>query len=122
MVLLTSSSVSAIVSMGVICIFTALLFLSGYVLQQQSVKNIQHALKPQEAAQKAKHKSGPAFKKPLKRGGVSDTGNGADEDVPIIGRQPNYRLMFGFLCGFLGFQSMLNVLDRLLLQDIPREK
>ncbi|CAG8900175.1 unnamed protein product [Penicillium egyptiacum] len=89
MVLLTSSTVSAIVSMGVICIFTALLFLSGYVLQQQSVKNIQHALKPPETAQIAKHRSGPAFQKPLKRG-LSDTSYGADEDIPIIGSQPNY--------------------------------
>ncbi|KAJ5958260.1 uncharacterized protein N7479_005410 [Penicillium vulpinum] len=88
MVLLTSSSVSAILSMGVICIFTILLFFSGYVLQQQSVKNIQHALKPQEAAQMARHKTSPAFQKPLKRG-LSDTDYGADEDTPI-GSQRNY--------------------------------
>ncbi|CAG8285383.1 unnamed protein product [Penicillium salamii] len=66
MVLLTSSTVSTIVSMGVICIFTTLLFISGYVLQQQSVKNIQHALKPQEAAQMARYGPGPAFQQ--KRG------------------------------------------------------
>lgn len=46
MVLLTSSTVSVIVSTGVICMFTLLLFLSGYILQQQSVKNIQYALRP----------------------------------------------------------------------------
>ncbi|KAF5858900.1 hypothetical protein ETB97_003606 [Aspergillus alliaceus] len=46
MVLLTSSTVSVILSSGVICIFTLLLFLSGYVLQQQSVRSIQHAIKP----------------------------------------------------------------------------
>lgn len=46
MVLLTPSTVSSIISMGVIFIFTFLLFLSGYVLQQQSVRNIQQALKP----------------------------------------------------------------------------
>ncbi|EAW12721.1 uncharacterized protein ACLA_011480 [Aspergillus clavatus NRRL 1] len=46
MVLLTSSTVSVIVSSSVICVFTLLLFLSGYVLQQQSVKGIQTALRP----------------------------------------------------------------------------
>mgnify|MGYP001040059203 CR=1 FL=1 len=46
MVLLTSSTVSVILSSGVVCIFTLLLFLSGYTLQQQSVRNIQHALRP----------------------------------------------------------------------------
>ncbi|KAE8146471.1 hypothetical protein BDV25DRAFT_162395 [Aspergillus avenaceus] len=46
MVLLTSSTVSVILSSGVICIFTLLLFLSGYVLQQQSVRSIQHAIRP----------------------------------------------------------------------------
>ncbi|KAH8423525.1 uncharacterized protein LDX57_001285 [Aspergillus melleus] len=46
MVLLTSSTVSVILSTGVISIFTILLFLSGYTLQQQSVRNIQHALRP----------------------------------------------------------------------------
>ncbi|PWY90836.1 hypothetical protein BO70DRAFT_358295 [Aspergillus heteromorphus CBS 117.55] len=46
MVLLTSSTVSVIISTGVICTFTFLLFLSGYVLQQQSVRSIQHAIRP----------------------------------------------------------------------------
>lgn len=46
MVLLTSSTVSVILTSGVVCTFTFLLFLSGYVLQQQSVRNIQDALKP----------------------------------------------------------------------------
>ncbi|KAF7587114.1 hypothetical protein BBP40_007705 [Aspergillus hancockii] len=46
MVLLTPSTVSVILSSGVICIFTIVLFLSGYVLQQQSVRSIQHAIKP----------------------------------------------------------------------------
>ncbi|OCT44655.1 hypothetical protein CLCR_06075 [Cladophialophora carrionii] len=45
MVLLTSSTVSAIVSGGVVCLFTFLLFLSGYVLQQQSVRSIQEAIR-----------------------------------------------------------------------------
>ena len=46
MVLLTSSTVSVIISTAVICTFTFLLFLSGYVLQQQSVRSIQHAIRP----------------------------------------------------------------------------
>ena len=45
MVLLTSSTVSVIISSGVVGIFTFLLFLSGYVLQQQSVRSIQEALR-----------------------------------------------------------------------------
>ncbi|OAP64798.1 hypothetical protein AYL99_00770 [Fonsecaea erecta] len=45
MVLLTHSTVSVIVSGGVVCMFTFLLFLSGYVLQQQSVRSIQEAIR-----------------------------------------------------------------------------
>ncbi|EXJ55435.1 hypothetical protein A1O7_08362 [Cladophialophora yegresii CBS 114405] len=45
MVLLTSSTVSALISGGVVCLFTFLLFLSGYVLQQQSVRSIQEAIR-----------------------------------------------------------------------------
>ncbi|PYH48747.1 uncharacterized protein BP01DRAFT_403307 [Aspergillus saccharolyticus JOP 1030-1] len=46
MVLLTSSTVSIILSSSIICLFTFLLFLSGYLLQQQSVRNIQDAIRP----------------------------------------------------------------------------
>ncbi|KAJ9222781.1 hypothetical protein DTO169C6_4796 [Paecilomyces variotii] len=46
MVLVTSSTISVILSSSVVCIFTFLLFLSGYVLQQQSVRSIQHAIRP----------------------------------------------------------------------------
>ncbi|KAL4872448.1 hypothetical protein BDV12DRAFT_162218 [Aspergillus spectabilis] len=49
MVLLTHSTVSVIVSTGVVSIFTFLLFLSGYALQQQSVRTIQHAIRPPES-------------------------------------------------------------------------
>ncbi|KAJ9622173.1 uncharacterized protein PV06_05382 [Exophiala oligosperma] len=45
MVLLTSSAVSVALSSGVVCIFTFLLFMCGYVLQQQTVRSIQEALK-----------------------------------------------------------------------------
>lgn len=45
MVLLTSSTVSVIVTSSVICMSTFLLFLSGYALQQHSVRNIQNAIR-----------------------------------------------------------------------------
>jgi hypothetical protein len=45
MVLLTSSAVSVAISSSVVCIFTFLLFLSGYVLQQQTVRSLQEALR-----------------------------------------------------------------------------
>ncbi|KAL4980480.1 hypothetical protein BDW66DRAFT_147420 [Aspergillus desertorum] len=48
MVLLTHSTVSVILSTGVVSIFTFLLFLSGYALQQQSVRTIQHIIRPPE--------------------------------------------------------------------------
>lgn len=44
MVLLTSSAISVAISSGVVCTFTFLLFLSGYTLQQQTVKSLQAAL------------------------------------------------------------------------------
>lgn len=45
MVLLTSSTISVIISSGIVCTFTFLLFLSGYVLQQQTVRSLQDALR-----------------------------------------------------------------------------
>jgi hypothetical protein len=45
MVLLTSSTISVLLTSGVVCLFTFLLFLSGYILQQQSVRNIQHVIR-----------------------------------------------------------------------------
>ncbi|KAL1974678.1 hypothetical protein VTN31DRAFT_4882 [Thermomyces dupontii] len=45
MVLLTSGTVSAIVTSTVVCVSTFLLFLSGYALQQKSLRDIQHALR-----------------------------------------------------------------------------
>ncbi|KAI1945426.1 hypothetical protein LOZ57_004112 [Ophidiomyces ophidiicola] len=44
MVLITSGTISVVISTSIIGISTFLLFLSGYVLQQQSVRNIQAAL------------------------------------------------------------------------------
>lgn len=45
MVLLTSTAVSAAISGFIVCAFTFLLFLSGYVLQQRSVRSLQEALR-----------------------------------------------------------------------------
>lgn len=46
MVLLSSSSVSVLISSGIIALFTFLLFLAGWVLQQQSIRSLQEALHP----------------------------------------------------------------------------
>ncbi|ODM20800.1 hypothetical protein SI65_03853 [Aspergillus cristatus] len=64
MVLLTLSTASSIISMGVIFIFTFLLFLSGYVLQQQSVRSVQQALKPppDSSYPLARHGSGSTYR------------------------------------------------------------
>ncbi|KAI9045349.1 uncharacterized protein KD926_008775 [Aspergillus affinis] len=73
MVLLTSSTVSVILSTGVISIFTILLFLSGYTLQQQSVRNIQHALRPPAPPEpKIGHGSGESSFQGTKRSLLSD--------------------------------------------------
>lgn len=45
MVLLTSSTISLALSSGIIFTFTFLLFLSGYILQQQTVRGLQEALR-----------------------------------------------------------------------------
>lgn len=45
MVLLTSSTISLALSTSIICTFTFLLFLSGYILQQQTVRGLQEALR-----------------------------------------------------------------------------
>ena len=44
MVLLTSSTISVAISSSIVCTFTFLLFMSGYVMQQQTVKSLQDAL------------------------------------------------------------------------------
>jgi hypothetical protein len=44
MVLLTSSTISVAMSSSIVCMFTFLLFMSGYVMQQQTVKSLQDAL------------------------------------------------------------------------------
>jgi hypothetical protein len=44
MVLLASSTISVAISSSIVCIFTFLLFMSGYVMQQQTVKSLQDAL------------------------------------------------------------------------------
>lgn len=47
--LLTSGQLSVAISSGVVFIFTTLLFLSGYILQQQTVHSLQLALHPPPA-------------------------------------------------------------------------
>ncbi|RDW72449.1 uncharacterized protein DSM5745_07621 [Aspergillus mulundensis] len=59
MVLLTHSTVSIILSTGVVSIFTFLLFLSGYALQQQSVRTIQNVIRPPEHPQVYKRSQDP---------------------------------------------------------------
>ncbi|KAJ5108537.1 hypothetical protein N7456_005212 [Penicillium angulare] len=84
MVLLTSSTVSTIVSMGVVCIFSLMLFLAGYVLQQQSVKNIQHALRPPPASYHGAGSKGSTFQNPAQKRDLSDShlSFGDDPDAP----------------------------------------
>ncbi|KAH6705207.1 hypothetical protein DL95DRAFT_446878 [Leptodontidium sp. 2 PMI_412] len=47
MVLLTSAQVSVAISSAIVFFFTTALFLSGYVLQQQTVRDLRAAIKPQ---------------------------------------------------------------------------
>ncbi|KAG4413356.1 hypothetical protein IFR04_013507 [Cadophora malorum] len=47
MVLLTSAQVSVAISSVIVFFFTSALFLSGYVLQQQTVRDLRAAIKPQ---------------------------------------------------------------------------
>ncbi|OOQ89776.1 hypothetical protein PEBR_06534 [Penicillium brasilianum] len=86
MVLLTSSTVSAIVSMGVVGIFTLLLFISGYVLQQNSVKNIQHALRKSSDGPPivGRGSSGSTFQKPAHKRGLSDSDLGLTGDQEVL--------------------------------------
>ena len=74
--------------MGVICIFTLLLFLAGYVLQQQSVKSIQHALKPppEPVPFKGYGSSGSTFQKPAQKRGLSDPDLDLEEIDPEYSR------------------------------------
>ncbi|KAK0628613.1 hypothetical protein B0T17DRAFT_523226 [Bombardia bombarda] len=44
--LLTSSQVSIALSSGIICIFTTALFLSGYAIQQRTLRDLRQAIKP----------------------------------------------------------------------------
>ncbi|KAJ5176917.1 uncharacterized protein N7482_002794 [Penicillium canariense] len=91
MVLLTSSTVSAIVSMGVVCIFTLLLFVSGYVLQQNSVKNIQHALRkpPDGPPIVGRGSPGSTFQKPAHKRGLSDSDSGLAADQKTLQGSPD---------------------------------
>ena len=84
MVLITASTVSALLSAGIVSIFTFLLFLAGYVLQQQSVNSLREAIRqpppPPVVAAKATlpEKS---------RNGGSDSENG--EHQVVVDREGN---------------------------------
>ncbi|KAF2423727.1 hypothetical protein EJ08DRAFT_595616 [Tothia fuscella] len=54
MVLLTSSQVSVVLSSGIVVIFTFLLFLSGYILQQKSIQSLHTQIRPQDPIQRHK--------------------------------------------------------------------
>ncbi|KAJ5735910.1 uncharacterized protein N7483_001035 [Penicillium malachiteum] len=84
MVLLSSSTVSTIVSMGVVCIFSMMLFLAGYVLQQQSVKSIQHALRPPPGSHHGEGSRGSTFQNSARKRGLSDSdlSSMSDSDTP----------------------------------------
>ncbi|KAJ5609333.1 hypothetical protein N7528_009900 [Penicillium herquei] len=84
MVLLSSSTVSTIVSMGVVCIFSLMLFLAGYVLQQQSVKSIQHALRPPPGSHDGGGSRGSTFQNSARKRGLSDSDLSlmSDSDTP----------------------------------------
>ncbi|KAK3311825.1 hypothetical protein B0H66DRAFT_78712 [Apodospora peruviana] len=49
--LLTSSQVSIVLSSGIIFIFTAALFLSGYAIQQRTLRDLRAAIKPESRPQ-----------------------------------------------------------------------
>ncbi|KAL4808754.1 hypothetical protein BDV18DRAFT_133124 [Aspergillus unguis] len=78
MVLLTHSTVSWIVSTGVVSIFTFLLFLSGYALQQQSVRTIQHVIRPPEHPKIYRRSQDPLS------GSGLDTDADLPEDLPQV--------------------------------------
>ncbi|KAI0845868.1 hypothetical protein F5Y00DRAFT_245492 [Daldinia vernicosa] len=44
--LLTSSQVSVVISSGIVVLFTAALFLSGYTIQQRTLRDLRAAIKP----------------------------------------------------------------------------
>lgn len=94
MVLLTSSTVSAIVSMGVVCIFSLMLFLAGYVVQQQSVKSIQHALRPPASHHGAKSQ-GSTFQNSAQKRGLSDTDLGSRDHSDTPHRSQDRRQNLG---------------------------
>ncbi|CAN8100418.1 unnamed protein product [Discula destructiva] len=51
MVLLTSSQVSVAISSAIVVSFTTALFLSGYVIQQRTVRNLRAAIRPENSPQ-----------------------------------------------------------------------
>lgn len=83
MVLLTSSAVSVTLSSGVVCIFTFLLFLSGYVLQQQTVRSLQEAIRrPPEP--KPVPTLPPQFRSQVNETDGADGGQPRDERATVL--------------------------------------
>jgi hypothetical protein len=76
--------------MGVIALFTILLFFSGYALQQQSVRNIQSALRPPPDPIPVKG-PGATFQKLAQKRGLAGSGLGplADQEI-LIGSQDGH--------------------------------
>lgn len=93
MVLLTSSTVSAIVSFGVVCIFSLMLFWAGYVVQQQSVKNIQHALRPPVSRHGGFGSQGSTFQSPAQKRSLSDSDLGSDPRPSLGGNYAYLQLL-----------------------------
>lgn len=94
MVLLTSSAISAAISGGVVCLFTFLLFLSGYVLQQQSVRSLQAALQePVEVRIRVQPTLPPQFQKAGEEG--DDDNDTSSTNIEIIQPQDSAQIVIG---------------------------
>ncbi|KAK5938446.1 hypothetical protein PMZ80_009416 [Knufia obscura] len=94
MVLLTSSAISAAISGGVVCLFTFLLFLSGYALQQQSVRSLQAALQePVEVRIRVQPTLPPQFQNVDEEG--DDDNDTSSTNIEIIPPQETAQIAMG---------------------------
>ncbi|KAJ5919915.1 hypothetical protein N7454_009750 [Penicillium verhagenii] len=125
MVLLTSSTVSAIVSFGVVCIFSLMLFIAGYVVQQQSVKNIKHALRPPPGSPGGLGSRGSTFQNSAQKRGLSDSDLGLGDHRPSSGGNYAYLQLLSSpeasdICSAISFFKQLStngsvIQDRLFM-------
>ncbi|KAA8567740.1 hypothetical protein EYC84_008211 [Monilinia fructicola] len=76
--LLTSGQVSVAISSFIVFFFTTALFLSGYVLQQQTVRDLREAIKPQFQAKLWEEREGGGFSAEEVRGR-----GGLEEDAKV---------------------------------------